>query len=143
MEDDSSIATLAAELRGAVTGLRPGDRLPSSRALMARHQVSPVTVTRAIGLLSAEGLVVTRPGSGTYVAERARTRGDSDLAFAWQSVPLADRTVDAGGVVALLSPPPDGGIALSGGYPPPGLQPRPPPATPGAPPGPPPGAGGR
>ena len=104
MEDDSSIATLAAELRGAVAGLRAGDRLPSSRALMARHQVSPVTVTRAIGLLSAEGLVVTRPGSGTYVAERARTRGDSDLAFAWQTVPLADRTVDAGGVVALLSP---------------------------------------
>jgi DNA-binding transcriptional MocR family regulator len=125
MEDDSSIATLAAELRGAVAGLRPGDRLPSSRALMARHQVSPVTVTRAIGLLSAEGLVVTRPGSGTYVADRTRTgpRGDSDLAFAWQTVPLADRTVDAGGVVALLSPPPDGVIALSGGYLAPELQP--------------------
>jgi DNA-binding transcriptional MocR family regulator len=123
MEDDSSIATLAAELRGAVTALRPGDRLPSSRALMARHQVSPVTVTRAIGRLSAEGLVVTRPGSGTYVAERAGPRGDSDLAFAWQTVPLADRTVDADGVVALLSPPPDGVIALSGGYLAPELQP--------------------
>ena len=123
MEDDSSIATLAAELRGAVAGLRPGDRLPSSRALMARHQVSPVTVTRAIGRLSAEGLVVTRPGSGTYVAERARTRGDSDTAFAWQTVPLADRTVDAAGVVVLLSPPPDGVIALSGGYLAPELQP--------------------
>lgn len=123
MEDDSSIATLTAELRGAVAELRPGDRLPSSRALMARHQVSPVTVTRAIGRLSAEGLVVTRPGSGTYVAERARTRDDSDLAFAWQAVPLADRTVDAAGVVALLSPPPDGVIALSGGYLAPELQP--------------------
>jgi DNA-binding transcriptional MocR family regulator len=125
MEDDSTIATLAAELRSTVAGLRPGDRLPSSRALMARHRVSPVTVTRAIGLLSAEGLVVTRPGSGTYVAERARTgrSGSSDLAFAWQTVPLADRTVDAGGVVALLSPPPDGVIALSGGYLAPELQP--------------------
>ena len=106
-----------------MAGLRPGDRLPSSRALMARHQVSPVTVTRAIGRLSAEGLVVARPGSGTYVAERARPRGDSDTAFAWQTVPLADRTVDAGGVVALLSPPPDGVIALSGGYLAPELQP--------------------
>ncbi|MDN3353570.1 PLP-dependent aminotransferase family protein, partial [Actinomadura sp. DC4] len=123
MNDDSSIAVLAAELRGAVAELRPGDRLPSSRVLMARHQVSPVTVARAIGLLSAEGLVVTRPGSGTYVAERARARGDSGLAFAWQAVPLADRTVDAGGVVALLSPPPDGVIALSGGYLAPELQP--------------------
>jgi DNA-binding transcriptional MocR family regulator len=124
MEDDSSIATLAAELRGTVATLRPGDRLPSSRALMARHQVSPVTVSRAIGLLSAEGLVVTRPGSGTYVAERARPRSPAaDLAFAWQAVPLADRTVDAGGVVALLSPPPDGVVALSGGYLAPELQP--------------------
>ncbi|MGH3374070.1 MAG: PLP-dependent aminotransferase family protein, partial [Actinoallomurus sp.] len=123
MEDDSSIATLAAELRGAVAALRPGDRLPSSRALMARHQVSPVTVARAIGRLSAEGLVVTRPGSGTYVADRPHVRGAADHAYAWQAVPLADRTVDAGGVVALLSPPPDGVIALSGGYLAPELQP--------------------
>src|SRR5690242_7088436 len=108
MQDDSSIATLAAELRALVAGLRPGDRLPSSRALTARLQVSPVTVTRAIGLLSAECLVVTRPGSGTYVAVRGRPRTATDHAFAWQAVPLADRTVDAAGVVALLSPPPDG-----------------------------------
>jgi DNA-binding transcriptional MocR family regulator len=125
MNDDSSTATVAAELRTAVATLRPGDRLPSSRALMARHQVSPVTVSRAIALLSAEGLVVSRPGSGTYVAERARAggRGPADRAYAWQAVPLADRTVDAGGVVALLSPPPDGVIALSGGYLAPELQP--------------------
>jgi DNA-binding transcriptional MocR family regulator len=123
MKDDSSIATVAGELRTAVAALRPGDRLPSSRALMARHQVSPVTVSRAIALLSAEGLVVSRPGSGTYVAERARAGGRAELAYAWQAVPLADRTVDAGGVVALLSPPPDGVIALSGGYLAPELQP--------------------
>src|SRR5262245_17278820 len=112
MQDDSSIATLAAELRTLVAGLRPGDRLPSSRALTTGHQVSPVTVARAIGLLSAEGLVVTRPGSGTYVAERGRPHAAADHAFAWQAVPLADRTVDAAGVIALLSPPPDGVIAL-------------------------------
>jgi DNA-binding transcriptional MocR family regulator len=125
MDDDSSIAMVAGELRAAVAALRPGDRLPSSRALMARHQVSPVTVSRAIALLSAEGVVVSRPGSGTYVAERARPggRGPGDLAYAWQAVPLADRTVDAGGVTALLSPPPDGVIALSGGYLAPELQP--------------------
>ncbi|MGI5226821.1 PLP-dependent aminotransferase family protein [Actinoallomurus sp. CA-142502] len=123
MEDDSSIATLAAELRGAVARLRPGDRLPSSRALMARHQVSPVTVSRAIGLLSAEGLVVTRPGSGTYVAERAVPRAPADLSYGWQAVTLADRTVDAAGVLGLLSAPADGVITLSGGYLPPELQP--------------------
>lgn len=106
-----------------MTALRPGDRLPSSRALMSRHQVSPVTVARAIALLGAEGLVVTRPGSGTYVAERPRVRGPAGAAYAWQAVPLADRTVDAAGVVALLSPPPEGVVALSGGYLAPELQP--------------------
>lgn len=124
MTDDSSIAALASELRAAVAVLRPGDRLPSSRALMARHQVSPVTVTRAIALLSAEGLVVTRPGSGTYVADRPSVRGPEDNAYAWQAVPLADRAVDATGVVALLSLPQDGVIALSGGYLAPELQPE-------------------
>jgi DNA-binding transcriptional MocR family regulator len=39
-------------------------------------------------------------------------------------VPLADGTVDADGVVALLSSPPDGVIALSGGYLAPALQPE-------------------
>ena len=90
---------------------------------MTRHQVSPVTVSRAIGLLSAEGLVVTRPGSGTYVAERARPRTVPDVSYDWQAVPLADRTVDADGVRALLSTPADGVIALSGGYLAPELQP--------------------
>ncbi|WP_329256850.1 PLP-dependent aminotransferase family protein [Actinoallomurus sp. NBC_01490] len=124
MEDDSSIALLAAELRGAVARLRPGDRLPSSRALMARHQVSPVTVSRAIGLLSAEGLVVSRPGSGTYVAERALPRALADLSYDWQAVPLADRTVDAAGVRSMLVAPADGVITLSSGYLAPELQPE-------------------
>jgi DNA-binding transcriptional MocR family regulator len=124
MNDDSSIVSLAAELRGEVARLRPGDRLPSSRALMARHQVSPVTVSRAIGLLSAEGLVVARPGSGTYVAAPARPSVREPADLDWQAVPLADRTVDADGVVALLSSPPDGVIALSGGYLAPALQPE-------------------
>jgi DNA-binding transcriptional MocR family regulator len=123
MEDDSSIASLAADLRGAIAGLRTGDRLPSSRVLMARHQVSPVTVARAIGLLTSEGLVVTRPGSGTFVADRATAGGYGPADLDWQSVALADRAVDAEGVVALLSLPPDGVIALSGGYLAPGLQP--------------------
>ncbi len=106
-----------------MAALRPGARLPSSRTLTARHQVSPVTVSRAIGLLAAEGLVVARPGSGTYVAERSRPSPHRPADFSWQAVPLSDRTVDADGVIALLSPPPDGVIALSGGYLAPSLQP--------------------
>lgn len=123
MSDDSSIATLAGCLRAEVSRLLPGDRLPSSRELMERHRVSPVTVSRAIGLLAAEGLVVTRPGNGTYVAEPSRTRTGPAPDHGWQSVVLGDRTVEADGVKAMLTPPPEGAIALSGGYLHPSLQP--------------------
>lgn len=113
---------LAARLRREVARLRPGDRLPSSRVLMERHKVSPVTVSRALGLLAAEGLVITRPGSGTYVAERPRAVPEV-ADFGWQAVALGERVVDAGGVNALLTAPPEGVIALSGGYLPVSMQP--------------------
>ncbi|MFI6484127.1 PLP-dependent aminotransferase family protein [Nonomuraea sp. NPDC050663] len=119
MNDDSSIAHLAAILRAEAAALAPGDRLPSSRELIRRHNVSPVTVSRAIGRLAAEGKVVTRPGSGAYVAHPVtRTTESADLS--WQTVALGDRVVDESGVAALLTPPPEGVIPLTGGY----LNPR-------------------
>jgi DNA-binding transcriptional MocR family regulator len=124
MDEDSSIAELAAELRTHIRGLRPGDRLPSSRALMARHKVSPVTVSRALGRLAAEGLVVTRPGSGTFVAERTPPGpppAGADLS--WQAVALGDRSVDSSVMRRLLTLPPDGTIPLRGGYRHPALRP--------------------
>jgi DNA-binding transcriptional MocR family regulator len=89
---------------------------------MERHRVSPVTVSRALALLAAEGLVVTRPGSGTYVAERHATVAEP-ADFGWQAVALGDRTIDASGVRALLTPPYEGTIPLSGGYLPASLRP--------------------
>src|SRR5262245_28774227 len=50
--------------------LGPGTRLPSERQLAARFGVSRPTVREALGALEARGLVVTRIGSGTFVAER-------------------------------------------------------------------------
>jgi DNA-binding transcriptional MocR family regulator len=47
-------------------------RLPSERALAARLGVSRVTVVRALTRLRQEGLVVTRHGSGTFVAAADR-----------------------------------------------------------------------
>jgi DNA-binding transcriptional MocR family regulator len=68
--------------------------------------------------------VVTRPGSGTFAAERPRLARLSEPAdYGWQSVALGDRTVDAIGVVGLLTPAPEGAISLGGGYLPPSLQP--------------------
>lgn len=47
----------------------PGARLPSERDLAHLLKVSRPAVREAIGALQNEGLVVTRHGSGTYVAD--------------------------------------------------------------------------
>lgn len=49
----------------------PMQRLPSERDLSVQFQTSRPAVREAIGALQNEGLVVTRPGSGTYVTEQA------------------------------------------------------------------------
>lgn len=122
MKNDSSVTALADALRADVRRMNPGGRLPSSRALVERHRVSPVTVSRALGLLAAEGLVVTRPGSGTFAADR-RAAGAEPADFGWQAVTLGDRSVDPSGVAWLLTLAPDGVVPLSGGYLHPALQP--------------------
>ncbi|TYK48220.1 PLP-dependent aminotransferase family protein [Actinomadura decatromicini] len=122
MKKDSSVAALADALRGDVRRMGPGERLPSSRALVERHRVSPVTVSRALGLLAAEGLIVTRPGSGAFAAERPNAAPEP-ADYGWQAVTLGDRAVDPSGVSWLLTPAPDGVVALSGGYLHPSLQP--------------------
>jgi GntR family transcriptional repressor for pyruvate dehydrogenase complex len=49
--------------------LRPGERLPAERDLADRLGVSRPSLRDAIAELSERGLLVTRPGSGAYVAE--------------------------------------------------------------------------
>ncbi|MGA6161851.1 PLP-dependent aminotransferase family protein [Amycolatopsis magusensis] len=116
MSESSSIAALVNALAAEVAALSPGERLPSSRELVRRHGVSPVTVTRAIARLAAEGVVLTRPGSGTFAAPR-RARTDEAPDTSWQSVALGDRSVEAGSVAGLHGPPPEDAIPLAGGYP--------------------------
>ncbi|WP_344454218.1 GntR family transcriptional regulator, partial [Actinocorallia aurantiaca] len=121
MNKDSSIASLAQRIRAEARVLTAGERLPSSRELTERYRVSPVTVSRALALLAAEGVVVTRPGSGTFVAERRPAARPSD--FGWQSVALGESQGGVEGLARLLTPPPAEAIALSGGYLPLALQP--------------------
>lgn len=102
-------------LRALVAGLEPGDRVPSSRELIERYRVGPGTVSRAIASLAAEGSVVTRPGSGTFVAERVR-QGATVSNAAWQTVALTDRAVDARPVSDALGALPEGAVMLDGGY---------------------------
>lgn len=57
-----------------------GSRLPSERDLAQRLKVSRPAVREAIGALQNEGMVVTRYGSGTYVADTfVRTSQGSGL----------------------------------------------------------------
>jgi GntR family histidine utilization transcriptional repressor len=49
--------------------LKPGDRVPSEHELVAQFSVSRMTANRALKELAAEGLVIRRSGSGTFVAE--------------------------------------------------------------------------
>ena len=51
--------------------LAPGDALPSVRQLAATLMISVITVKRAYSELEAAGLVVSRQGRGTFVAEAA------------------------------------------------------------------------
>lgn len=114
------MSRLTADLRGMVAAGRPGDTLPSARELVARYRVSPVTVTRALHTLVAEGLVQTRPGHGTFVAARPpaprRTGAAGGPDLGWQTVALADRVVDDGGLTAMLEPPESGATDLAAGY---------------------------
>lgn len=51
--------------------LQPRSLLPSESYLQQEQGVSRGTVRTAIGILRAEGLVVTISGRGTFVKERA------------------------------------------------------------------------
>ena len=49
--------------------LNPGDQLPPERELAQQFNVSRPSVREAMRLLDMKGLVVTRPGAGTFITE--------------------------------------------------------------------------
>lgn len=57
--------------RIAVGELRAGDELPSIRQLAADIRVSVITIKRAYLELELEGVIQTRQGRGSFVAENA------------------------------------------------------------------------
>ncbi|MEV6108232.1 PLP-dependent aminotransferase family protein [Streptomyces sp. NPDC051940] len=123
MPDSSSTANLARVMRDEVKRYSPGEKLPSSRVLVERYRVSPVTVSAALRQLTAEGLVTTRPGAGAFRAESGPSvaaAGDTS----WQAIALSaelaadgvPRSVDASDLLVTLATPPAGVVELSGGY---------------------------
>lgn len=55
--------------RIAIGDWPPGQEIPSIRALAAETRVSVITVKRAYLELEREGVIVTRQGKGSFVAE--------------------------------------------------------------------------
>ena len=78
------MAGLAAQLafrlrrRFACAGLRPGDQLPSVRAIEEEFHASRTVVTEAMDLLEHEGVVVRHHGRGSYL-ERVPTLVDAGV----------------------------------------------------------------
>lgn len=112
--------------------LRPGDRLPTVRALMTEHGVALATASRVMAELAAAGLVVGEVGRGSFVRDaslprasglasgmeqRGAREGLIDLTFSYPTLPGQDemlreglRALAAGGDLdALLHSAPQGG----------------------------------
>lgn len=97
-DDETPLYIQAADgVRARIAGgeFRPGDRLPSVRGLSDELGVNPATIVAAYRILTREGYVEARAGSGAYVAEGA---------------PLAEIPVSAqpgGGTGTVTAPEPD------------------------------------
>ncbi|MEP3891554.1 MAG: PLP-dependent aminotransferase family protein [Hellea sp.] len=72
-EDGSLTQQLSAQIRDSISSgqLLPGDRVPPTRRLAEDLGVARGTVSTAMELLIAEGILEARIGSGTYVAKEA------------------------------------------------------------------------
>ena len=73
----SQIVTSVKRAVGTGT-LQPGDRLPSVRELAKELVINPNTIVHAYQVLEAEGVTVSRRGSGTFVAERKQRLHDEE-----------------------------------------------------------------
>ena len=58
--------------------LKPGDQLPSVRALAERLVINPNTVARAYKDLEREGVVESMRGKGLYIAEKRQVFSEEE-----------------------------------------------------------------
>lgn len=132
MSNDSSWQALAEALAVEVRALPPGARVPTHRQLVARFGASATTVARALADLGHQGLIESRPGSGSFRS------ADRDLPpridTAWQDAalglspvvgaePSPLREYDASALATTVGTHGADVVDLSGGYLHPDLQP--------------------
>jgi DNA-binding transcriptional MocR family regulator len=112
--DDSSSSRIVDDLRKWIATAAPGARLPSTRALAARHQAGPVTVQQALRTLIDQGVIESRPGAGTFV-RAVRTARPAD--YGWQTAALGSPRARIPAIPTALRSTPHDVIALHSGYP--------------------------
>ena len=79
--------------------VRPGERIPSETALMARFRTSRMTVHKALSQLAAEGLLARNRKAGTIVSPPGRERAvfeiwDASLEAARAGLPYRFETLE-------------------------------------------------
>jgi DNA-binding transcriptional MocR family regulator len=104
--------------RVASRNLTPGGKLPSVRGLAATMKVSTSTVVDAYERLVAEGAILSRPGSGFYVANQAAPFTLSEVG------PRLDRAIDPFWVSRQSLESGDGGLKPGCGWLPPSWLPE-------------------
>lgn len=103
MPDSSPSRVLAEQLRDDIrTGrLAPGTRIRSERILAATHHIARNTAREAVRILTAEGLVTTRHGAGSWVTthlEPVPLTIPTDAGVPTDPVPLPAIVVDRFGL---------------------------------------------
>jgi GntR family transcriptional regulator / MocR family aminotransferase len=101
------LRALHRQLRTAIVEgrLKPGVRLPPTRAFAAAHGVSRNTAVATYDLLLSEGYLTTRRGAGTYVADvlpklperkagttPSQSKGDRRITAFWREPPVLPST---------------------------------------------------
>jgi GntR family transcriptional regulator len=91
---------IAEELRSQIESdegkYSAGDMLPPESELQAMHKASRNTIRGAVNLLTSWGLVITRPGKGTFILEENKPFVTT-LSSKWQLEPDLDINLDAKG----------------------------------------------
>ncbi|MCP4598913.1 GntR family transcriptional regulator, partial [Neptuniibacter sp.] len=64
---------------------KPGDKLPTERALNEHFNVQRATIRQALGVLEARGLILRKRGSGTFVA-KAKIEREARRLFAFTRI---------------------------------------------------------
>ena len=83
---------IAGQLEGMIADgtLKPGERLPAERQLSERLGISRPSLREAIQQLASKGLLSTRQGGGTYVAETLSTSFSDPLLALLEDQPNAE-----------------------------------------------------